>query len=722
MTRNAEKAFGNHDSLADRTNGRTLFLCHAATWYGLIFATPLVVALTNQQDIILPVSLLVPALAVLFILLSLVSWGLSSRLGFKLQKPVAIGMLSIAFMLAIQGNLLHTLTYFGQFDGSMVFFRQYGIWFWIEWFGFLAGFILFFFLFNRAWRVSAWLSLVPFLSFTLALGTAFVDADSQPTGSKPAQFNDTVFDFSNSRNLVHLLPDALQSDIVEQVLRENPELAMRFRGFTLYSDHLGLYYGTAPTLPALLTGRAFDFEKGHTYEWITPFIEENSYQNDLADNGYELDLVPIVDAYCVSRAKSCVPRPFSGWKSWGYQHYRVDSAWYSLRILADLTLYRLSPSFLKEKIYAGGEWMLADSKLDGASPWPDPVIREWINHMRVTEDAPHYKFYHYIGTHKPVFWTRDCRRRSGLAPTRENFLGQAQCILSGIASLLDKLREVGIYDQTAIIISGDHGHGIMPHDLSGSPRTVMLSKKMMGTVRPALLVKKMGDTQALKFSRLPTSVIDIAAIARSVAGVDHPVANHLDRVNMTAKPRDRYFYNYPLEKLRRWSTEPVAHDVYRVRGPANEDSSWELLNLQVYHPAPDQYPAIGHAAVAEYMRGVRVNPANPDQEQAWITRNQLAFLISIQSPGHQPQTLVLTLNIPDWIGEQSYRVRINETEIDRQFHIPTSRKYWQEVRIELPASSLKKGNNFVSLKFEKLQAAPKADLDAAAILRAVHME
>lgn len=700
----------------------THFLCHAAAWYGLIFATPVLVALTNQQDIFLSILLLVPVLIILFAVLSLTGWGLSLRLGTEPQKAIAAGMLTIAFMLAIQGNLVHPLTYFGQFDGSMVFFRRYGILFWLEWYGFLLGFIILFYLFNRASNISVWLPWIPVLSFTLVLGNAFFNAGTHSAGLKSLEFDDSVFNFSTSRNLIHLLPDALQSDIVEQVLRENPKLADRFQGFTLYSDHLGLYYGTAPSLPAMLTGRPFDFEEGHTYEWITPAIEEYSYQNKLAEDDFKIDIVPIVDAYCISRANSCVPRPFSGWKSWGYRRYRVDSASYSMRILADLTIYRLSPSFLKEKIYAGGEWMLADSKLDGASPWPDPVIREWIENMRVVDDSPHYKFYHYIGTHRPAVWTSDCRRTGEFAQTREYFLGQTQCILTGIAALIEKLQKEGIYDQTAIIISGDHGLDIAPGDFTRAPQSIMLNKEKMGTARPALLVKRMGASESLQISQLPTSVIDIAPIAQSIAGVEMQDETPFEKIYRAGKNRDRYFYDYPLEMIRRWSTEPIPHDVYRVRGPAHKDSSWELLKLKADHSAPDEYPLISHGAVAEYMRGVRVRQANTNQKHAWIIRKQLAFLISIRRHGPQPQTLVVTLNIPDWIGKQSFSVRVNETKIDEKFYVTRSKKYWQEVHIRLPGSSLKEGNNFISLNFDKLNAAPKSGVAAAAILRAIRVE
>jgi hypothetical protein len=699
---------------------RTELLCHTSAWFGLLFATPMLVALGNQQDISIPLLLLLAGLFLLFLLMTLASWGLVKPLNARQRKWIAAVMLAIAFMLAIQGNIVNSLTYFGQFDGSRVDFRKYGSWFWFEWFGFLAGFLLLTVLFGRAKRISAWWAMLPVLSFCLALVPALFSNAGQSVGIASDSYDDSVFEFSTQRNLLHLLPDGLQGDIVEQVFRENPELAARFSGFTLYTDHLGLYYGTAPTLPALLTGVPFDFGRGHTFDWITPHIDENSYQNELADQGYALDLVPIADGYCVSRARSCVSRPFSGWKSWGYDRHRIDSALYSARLMADLTLYRLSPSYLKEKIYAAGEWMLAGSTLGGASPWPDPVIREWTEHMSLVGDAARYKFYHYIGTHKPAFWNAECQRIGALPHTRESFLGQARCLLNSIAELLDKLEAEGIYDQTAMIISGDHGHDIAPADVGSAPESVDLGKEMMGTARPVLLVKELAKREPLKFSPQPSSSVDVAAMALALS--ESNLADPGREAGAAEEGRfpDRYFHIYPVEKILRWNSEPIPYDRYRVRGPVNRDVSWELLTIEKDHPAPQQFPVVSHRTAADYLHGIRLNPAFPDHETAWIDRRQFAFLISIPGPD---ATLVLSLHIPDWLGRQEFSVRVNETKLADTFALSAGDKFWQEVRIELPRRALKEGNNFISLEFEELRNAPEVTyLKAAALLNSILVE
>ena len=113
--------------------------------------------------------------------------------------------------------------------------------------------------------------------------------------------------------------------------------------------------------------------------------------------------------------------------------------------------------YLKEQIYNDGNWFFADTTLDGSSPWPDPVLREWIDNMVVAGPQPRYKWYHYIGTHIPPRWDAECVFNRELERTRKQYYDQSLCVLTGIARFAEKLREHGIFDKTAIIISGDHG-------------------------------------------------------------------------------------------------------------------------------------------------------------------------------------------------------------------------------------------------------------------------
>ncbi len=308
----------------------------------------------------------------------------------------------------------------------------------------------------------------------------------------------SVYAFSSVSNLVHLLPDGFQGDTVRQVLAENPRLAARFEGFTLFTDHLGRYPGTAPSLYSMLTGKVFPLEKGFDYSWVGPETRELSYQAELARSGFQVDLVPISNYICPENVSSCHPRPF---KNRGFSQAEGRQFFPFTASAGDLTLFRLSPLFLKEKIYDRGYWLLSDIATDEGSPKPDPILREWTENLHVVDDRPVYKWYHYIGTHVPPRWDASCDLRRHLEPVRDNYLAQAHCILNGIADFIDRLKAEGIYEQTAMIISGDHGHNTVPADQVSPAANYSMYQPLLGTGRPALLVKTRGAEGAAFLQR-----------------------------------------------------------------------------------------------------------------------------------------------------------------------------------------------------------------------------
>ena len=70
----------NRPALEPAATGLTRFLCHAALWFGLVFATPLFVALHNVEDIGLAPPLVALYAGILAFAISLESWLLTSLL------------------------------------------------------------------------------------------------------------------------------------------------------------------------------------------------------------------------------------------------------------------------------------------------------------------------------------------------------------------------------------------------------------------------------------------------------------------------------------------------------------------------------------------------------------------------------------------------------------------------------------------------------------------
>lgn len=693
-------------------------LCHFAFWFGVVFATPVFVAAHNLGDLVLSLNRIAGILAAACVLLAGLSYLLGSLAGSRVQRGLSRILLAMALLSAIQGNVVNDQFYYGAFNGEQALFRSYGWLFYAEWLTYLLLLALLLYLLLRLRKMPLWLPLLPLVSFLLLLLPLLV---SPPAGSveqdDSRDIDPSVFAFSSIGNLIHLLPDGLQGDVVRETLEKNPKLAARFEGFTLYTNHLGLYQSTAPALYTILTGEPFDLEKGHEATRVQNELANKSYQKALFDRGYQLDYVPIGSYVCPEYVSSCYPRPFNDMKARGYFRHHTDHVVYSLRLLADLSLFRLAPMFLKEKIHDDGHWFLADTTMDGSSPWPDPVLREWLERMTIVDDRPVYKWYHFIGGHIPPHWDADCGYLREARKDRESYTAQTYCILNEIAHLLERLKERGIYDQTAIIISSDHGHNIAPDDLVAPPLNGGLYPGMLGSGRPTLLVKRKNDRTALVFSTAPTSLIDVAPTALSLAGLasDQPDVSAFTAVER----RERYFTPFSIPEL--WSGDPIPFVRYRVDGPVNDGSEWLLTGIQPFAPAPGAYARVNYNTAYGFMLGAVLNPKQADSEAAWISGRQLGFLLNLPASAN-PRALQLTLNLPGWIDHQDFTLSVNGMPSEQSHHVQRGKDYWQTIDVPLDSASLVAGNNLFSILFELTYRPPeRADWSAAGLLQSIRV-
>jgi len=691
-------------------------LCHFGLWFGLLFATPVFVATHNTDDLVFSVPTFALWAGAACLLATGLSWGAAAMSGGNARWWVSRAFLTAALILAVQGNFVHGLFDYGAFNGERVDYSDYGWKYWSEFFLWLAAWPLGLWLLTRVQTVPAWLAAIPLLSFALLVFPAFF-----AHGETPSQAADTenidpaVFEFSSTDNLIHLLPDGFQGDVVRQVFEERPELAAKFRGFTLFTNHVSTNQGTAPVLYTMLTGEAFDLQRGWTYPVVGPHLRKNSYAVELSKAGYRLDYVPISGFICPEMARTCIARPFNDMKARGIYRHRSEDVQYSIRLIGDLSLFRLTPMYLKERIHNDGRWFLADTTMDGSSPWPDPVIREWTENLRVSDEAPVYKWHHFVGTHVPAQWDESCRLLDKPAVDRTAYLGQAGCVLAGIGKLLDRLDEAGIYDQTAMIISGDHGHNVAADDAVGIPLNRELTPGLHGQGRPALLVKQKGSREALAISDRPTSVMDVHASALELAGLQAPGPSVFNQGGERQEPRHFRVYRAPDF----YTGKPIPYIEFSVGPDAKNAAGWAVSDIQTHEKPPPAYDPVNRPNGKDFIYGADLRKSPGNNSSSWVTGRQLAFLVGVPDTTRD-RYLELSLHIPDWVGEQSFRAEINGRNGWRSPVLSAADGEWQTVRLPFPASAQHPDRNFVSLVFERLERSPEREPEyASARIRSI---
>ena len=89
--------------------------------------------------------------------------------------------------------------------------------------------------------------------------------------------------------------------------------------------------------------------------------------------------------------------------------------------------------------------------------------QHYVDGVRVKETSDVAHFMHFTHTHFPVDFDRECRFRSDdetWQRTRQNEAGVADevyCALIQMAQLLARLRQLGVYDRSLVVLKSDHG-------------------------------------------------------------------------------------------------------------------------------------------------------------------------------------------------------------------------------------------------------------------------
>jgi hypothetical protein len=287
------------------------------------------------------------------------------------------------------------------------------------------------------------------------------------------------------------------------------------------------------------------------------------------------------------------------------------------------------------------------------------VLDDFARRMRVATDQPVYKFIHVGIPHLPVTVNADCHFNGVIRYNRESFRGQARCGVRRVAAFLNRLRQLGVYDESLIVVSSDHGLGLPPRQFANDrPAPDGNLSAIAGKAMALLVVKPPKSTGPVRVSRAPTAITDIPVTVAEALGVPHALPGKSALTLAEHAPRARVFGMYAWEN-EDWRASYFEHlDLMEIAGPLRDGRSWTLRD-SLYAPEGD---------AAARTRGLH----NPQRSSTGITyrwsRPQTflhapntadALEMTIRSIAATPQTVtfkqgdrvleILTLSDQRWV-------------------------------------------------------------------------
>jgi hypothetical protein len=392
------------------------------------------------------------------------------------------------------------------------------------------------------------------------------------------------FNYSENRNIFLFLLDGFQSDLFWEIIDRNPQLKQEFSGFTFYANTAGVFAKTYPTIPLLLTGRRY--QKQQTFQEFLNEVYRDSILNELMSDGWDVGLYPYVkDTITLDSSIMSNYLERTQWPE------KIDSYLQAL----DISIFQSVPHFMKHYIYNDGDFVtkgyIADFMHDfdhlftTKSLLKSPNIQphhglNFRDNLRalgtIDSGKPTFRFYHMFMPHEPFLLNRDLEF-GRVGDDFSAYQEYAFASLKLMISYLEELKNLGIYDNSSIIIAADHGNGEHTNQkyISSERRYIPILKNgsAMASGKPLLLVKSYQNDEPLKISSKPVSLLDVAPTIANFADIKpKDIEGRIIDDIEEGQQRERMYYHYHFSG---WDSKFLNEFyVYKINGDVYDENSW----------------------------------------------------------------------------------------------------------------------------------------------------
>ncbi|MBM6593716.1 sulfatase-like hydrolase/transferase [Microvirga pudoricolor] len=488
-----------------------------------------------------------------------------------------------------------------------------------------------------------------------------------------------LYRFSKDKNVLVVLLDSMQSDVFEEILKEDPKIAAAFKGFTYYPDTAGVAPTTYLSVPAIHSGIEYDGTIP-VPDYYQKTIAKGSFLNQLADKGYDTALVNPILGICPEKIAMC---PGDASVLGGRKSALSRDAAY----LLDVSLLRLAPLALKDAVYNRGDWTFApflrDPRLIQHSVRGNNVLLQMAERLDDSAGQPTAKYLHLFSTHQPSVMDESCTYvGESRQTTRRSFKTHVHCGLKALSVFFGELEKKGLYDKTAIAVFADHGIGLAN---ARSDLTSGLLPSLMGSANPTFAFKPIGAKGDVRFSDQPISLADASKIICESVG-DCAIARQ-------TSPDGRVFNHYQW-LTQYWRTNKLPSITrYVVGSPLWNEDSWQHAGA----PAPiGETVSFKEGGNSQRFRFYGWGSA--EDWGSWTSGS--AAGLSFRLPA-DAQHLSLDLDTRGFLstkGRQTVRVYANKELIGTLQYADDTRE--QRVSFPIPDNALRSTPGRLTIKFE----------------------
>ncbi len=423
--------------------------------FTVVFFGPLDIVNANQAYLTFSAGSLVPAFGLATLGITLVIAAVFALLPGR-ARGIAMGLLlGLAVMAYLQGSFLNG-DVLQKLDGNTFDWHDFprqatrNL---LLWLAVLAGLsVLGLFFPEQARTVTLIASLALVAAQAVALVTTWVPEDRSEPNLQLSGADQ--FTFSTDENIIFITLDQFNPLIFEEQLAADPSLEETFKDFLYFDNMSSCYSFTFPSLLYLATHQYFDTTVPTRQAVYNAWHSDSAagFFDALHENGYEANL------YMESNYAALGAENMLGKADNVVEAGRLVVTPLFFEFVLDMSLYRYMPIMLKNDFCVSTGGIVDISTFQGVTKlrinydFRSSLEEEGIT---LTDEHSMFQWYHMAGAHFPYVVDYD----GYLCDEDES---DRETALHGYLVMLDTffqyLKDAGVYDDAAIIISADHGY------------------------------------------------------------------------------------------------------------------------------------------------------------------------------------------------------------------------------------------------------------------------
>lgn len=444
-----------------------------------------------------------------------------------------------------------------------------------------------------------------------------------------------MFNLSENSNIIVFILDQFDGEYLNYLLDKDYDMYSDvFEDFTYYKDTVGAYPTTKGALPQILTGVWYENEMPYA-DYV-----ENAYMNNNIYKCFE------ANAYSVGiyTDRRYLSSDINEYENVELGTYKIGNKLDFINNLYRMVAFNYAPHQWKKIFFYDSTNFEPQKKLMSKHSAYSSDVHAFEKNMKTdgivaSEKSNCFRLYHLEGTHVPYTFGRDLVTDENMEYTPYDEAAGC-CML--VKKYINKLKDLGIYDNTAIVIMADHGGvGFCQN--------------------PIYLVKNRNEAHDFKISDMPMSYEYLPNIW--TAFIDGEMVDET-LLKSCRRTKNRRFLYYKWDES--WDRDylPIMLEAY-VNGPAYEAKN---IMLSGVHFAPEQrdYPY----TLGEKLSFTNEATANPycivgfsaNEGHGTWTQEEYAIL-GFDIKGQKYDNLLLTIESGIFGSQQEVLVYVYDHQI-----------------------------------------------------------